>query len=188
MFAAKLPSHCREQEVTTRPYRTIARTNHDSYIIGTSDMAMSAKPSPMELSDLLRSNLAFLDQWGLEMQVAEVTHSSLLGDQLLFTFLSKSSKTSIRIHHSYSHTEKPARLAVFIDSGNGKSFYLNDYLLECSQGEMLEFFHNPSPQKPTEVFYRDFAGILRIILENSFSDLLHGKSREIAPFDWSPYK
>lgn len=140
------------------------------------------------VSALLRSDLSFLDQWKLEACPDEITHSAMFGDRLLVTYSANKSKRSIRIYYSPSHAEKPERFATFIDSGSGQSFFLDDYLLEHGQQKMLGFFHNQSPRKTIQEFSRDFARILRIILENSFSDLLHGKSWEIAPFDWSPYK
>lgn len=140
------------------------------------------------ISSRLRFDLSFLNQWKLAACPAEITQSSLLGDRLLITYSAEESKRSIRIYYSPSRAGKPARFATFIDSGNGQSFFLDDYLLEHGQPKMLGFFHNQSPQKSIQEFSRDFARILRIILENSFSELLHGRSWEIAPFDWSPYK
>lgn len=140
------------------------------------------------VSTCLRSNLSFLDQWQLVARPDEITHSALLGARLLLTYSSKATKRSIRIYYSAPHAGRPARFATFIDSGSGQSFFLDDYLLEQGSEKMLGFFHNQSPEKSTQDFSITFARILRIILENSFSDLLHGKSWEIAPFDWSPYK
>lgn len=136
----------------------------------------------------LHSHLSFMDQWQLKTCSDEISHSALLGDRLLVTYSSKATKRSIRIYFAFANAERPDRFSTFIDSGDGRSFFLDDYLLDHGQSKLLGLFHNQLPEKPVQEFCRDFAKILQIILENSFSNLLHGDSWEIAPFDWSPYK
>lgn len=140
------------------------------------------------VSASLHTNLSFLNQWKLEPRGDSISRSTLLGERLLISYSSKISGRSIRIYYSSASAGKPAKFSTFIDSGNGQSFFLDDYLFEHGQKKILRLFRNESPEKPTPEFSRDFARILQVVLENSFSNLLLGKSWEIAPFDWSPYK
>jgi hypothetical protein len=140
------------------------------------------------VSASLHTNLSFLNQWKLEPCDDDISHSTLLGERLLITYSSKMSGRSVRVYYSSASAGKPAKFSTFIDSGDGQSFFLDDYLLEHGQKKILRLFRNESPEKPTAEFSRDFARILQVVLENSFSNLLLGKSWEVAPFDWSPYK
>lgn len=142
----------------------------------------------VDVSAALHAHLAFMGQWQLEARPDEISHSASLGDRLLLTYSSKASKRSVRIYFASANAGKPARFSTFIDAHDGRSFFLDDYLLEHGQKKILGLFHNRLPGKPIQEFSRDFARILQMILENSCSDLLHGKSWETAPFDWSPYK
>jgi|GEM_PF-6916511 len=139
-------------------------------------------------SALLQEHLKFLRKWDLSFLGDESVPSALLGERLLLIYKSRSTGRSVRIYFSEARQNKPERLAVFIDSGNGQSFYLDDYLAKHDLKKLVSFFYNSAPEKLENIFFEDFAKILRIVFENSFSDLLSGRTWDIAPFDWSPYR
>lgn len=139
------------------------------------------------VSKYVHEGLTFLELWQFEKKPDAVCQSALLGDRLLVSYSSDKTEITVNIYFSSATADKPEEFSAFINSSNGGSIYLDEYLREHQQPSLLGFFRNTEPGKPLREFSLTFTGVLRGILKNECNDFLLGRT-ELPPFDWGPYK
>jgi len=139
------------------------------------------------VSESIKSKLSFLSKYDLEYKNEKIESSGLVEEKLQINFFSE--KRGIEISISYSGKRKniPQHFSVYISSKGKEGFALQRYLEQKNAEHNIKNFYNICNKELSE-FCSQFALSLKKICDENISDLLNGKSWDVKPLDFSPYR
>lgn len=141
-----------------------------------------------EVSRSLHPCLAFLTGWGYTQLPDEISHSALLGDELVIRYASTLSGREVCICFSPGMAPQAAHFSVFVSSRDGEQLFVNNYLSQRDGVDVSRSLIHAAPEQSIAAFCREAAASLQSEFETGLADLVQGRSWNFPPFDWAPYK